>query len=41
VGLEDIGVVRQAELFDREADRLGAAPPVIEGADVLANPRVR
>jgi hypothetical protein len=40
VGLEDIGVVRQAELFDREADRLGAAPPVIEGADVLANPRV-
>jgi hypothetical protein len=39
VTLEDIGVVRQAELFDREADRLGAAPPVIEGADVLANPR--
>jgi hypothetical protein len=39
VTLEDIGLVRQAELFDREADRLGAAPPVIEGADVLANPR--
>ena len=39
VSLEDIGVVRQAELFDREANRLGAAPPVIEGADVLANPR--
>jgi hypothetical protein len=39
VALEDIGVVRQRELFDREADRLGAAPPVIEGADVLANPR--
>jgi hypothetical protein len=40
VTLEDIGLVRQAELFDREADRLGAAPAVIEGADVLANPRV-
>jgi len=39
VALEDIGFVRQAELFDREADRLGAAPPVIEGADVLADPR--
>ena len=37
--LEDIGIVRQAELFEREADRLGKAPPVIEGADVLANPR--
>lgn len=39
VTLEDIGVVRQRELFDRQADRLGAAPPVIEGADVLADPR--
>jgi hypothetical protein len=39
VTLEDIGVVRQRELFDREADRLGAAPPVVEGADVLADPR--
>jgi hypothetical protein len=39
VSLEDIGVVRQRELFDREADRLGAAPPVVEGADVLADPR--
>jgi hypothetical protein len=39
VTLEDIGVVRQHELFDREADRLGAAPPVVEGADVLADPR--
>jgi hypothetical protein len=38
VTLEDIGVVRQRELFDREADRLGHAPPVIEGADVLADP---
>jgi hypothetical protein len=38
VTLEDIGVVRQHELFDREADRLGQAPPVVEGADVLADP---
>ncbi|HXA38418.1 MAG TPA: hypothetical protein VNW53_05400 [Phenylobacterium sp.] len=39
VTLADIGVVRQRELFDREADRLGRAPPVVEGADVLADPR--
>jgi hypothetical protein len=39
VTLEDIGVVRQRELFDREADRLGKAPPVIRGADVLADPQ--
>jgi hypothetical protein len=39
VTLADIGVVRQRELFDREAERLGRAPPVVEGADVLADPR--
>ena len=38
VTLEDIGVVRQRELFDREADRLGKPPPVIRGSDVLADP---
>ena len=38
VTLEDIGVVRQRELFEREADRLGHSPPVVEGADVLADP---
>lgn len=38
VSLEDIGVVQQAELFEREADRLGHAPPVIDAADVLADP---
>ena len=27
------------ELFDREADRLGKAPPVVRGADVLADPQ--
>jgi hypothetical protein len=37
--LADIGVERQAELFEREADRLGRPPPVIEGVDVLADPR--
>ena len=39
VTLDDIGFVQQRELFEREADRLGAAPPVIEGRDVLADPR--
>jgi hypothetical protein len=38
VTLADIGVVQQHELFEREAQRLGYAPPVIEGADVLADP---
>ena len=36
--LADIGIVQQRELFEREADRLGVAPPVIEGAEVLADP---
>jgi len=39
VSLEDIGVARQHEIFDREAQRLGFAPPVVLGADVLNNPR--
>jgi len=39
VTLDDIGFVTQSELFEREADRLGRAPPVIESADVLADPR--
>jgi len=34
----DIGFVQQRALFEREADRLGAAPPVIDAADVLENP---
>lgn len=38
VTLADIGVERQHELFDREADRLGHAPPVVRGGDVLADP---
>ncbi|HSZ53793.1 MAG TPA: hypothetical protein VK801_19660 [Caulobacteraceae bacterium] len=39
VTLEDIGIAQQADLFEREADRLGKAPPVIDAADVLADPR--
>jgi hypothetical protein len=38
VNLEDIGILQQRQLFEHVADRLGAAPPVIEGADVLADP---
>lgn len=37
-GLDEIGLPAQAELFDRVADRLGHAPPVVEGQDVLADP---
>jgi hypothetical protein len=36
--LDDIGVVRQAELFELEADRLGRAPPVVDSADLLTDP---
>jgi hypothetical protein len=39
VSLMDIGFVQQRELFEAEADRLGHAPPVIESADVLRDPR--
>jgi hypothetical protein len=39
VALEDIGFVQQREIFEREADRLGRALPVVDAADVLANPR--
>jgi hypothetical protein len=36
--LQEIGLPTQADLFDRAADRLGHAPPVIESRDVLADP---
>ena len=36
--LEEIGLPAQVELFNRAADRLGHAPPVLEGQDVLADP---
>jgi hypothetical protein len=35
---QDFGLERQAEFFEREADRLGKAPPVVDANDVLANP---
>lgn len=38
VQLADIGLVQQAEIFARHADRLGHAPPVLEGVDVLCDP---
>jgi hypothetical protein len=36
---EDFGLERQAEFFEREGDRLGRAPPVIDANDVLADPK--
>ena len=38
VSLSAIGIERQAELFEREADRLGRAPLVIDSSDILAAP---
>ena len=35
---EDFGMERQAEFFEREAARLGFAPPVVDANDLLANP---
>jgi len=35
---EDFGLERQAEFFEREANRLGQAPPVIDANDVLTDP---
>jgi len=35
---EDFGFERQAEFFDREADRVGSPPPVVDANDVLSNP---
>jgi hypothetical protein len=34
----DLGVAAQRAFFDREADRIGKAPPVIDSADVLRDP---
>jgi hypothetical protein len=38
VTLEDIGLPQQVALFDAACDRLGAAPPVLDAADVRNNP---
>lgn len=36
---EEIGVPQQRELFERVADHLGHAPPVVDTHDVLRNPK--
>ncbi|QXQ05144.1 sulfotransferase [Sphingosinicellaceae bacterium] len=33
-----LGLARQRAYFDREADRLGHAPPVVDAADILGDP---
>jgi hypothetical protein len=38
---EDIGLLQQAALFDRVADRLGHAPPVIDADDFLRAPEAQ
>ena len=35
---ENFGMDRQAEFFEREADRLGHAPPVVDAHDILLDP---
>jgi hypothetical protein len=35
---EDFGLERQVDFFEREAHRLGRAPPVVDARDVLSNP---
>ena len=35
---EHLGTAKQVEYFDREADRIGHAPPVIDSADILRDP---
>jgi hypothetical protein len=39
VTLADIGIVQQSEIFDEISQRVGAPPPVIDSADILANPQ--
>jgi hypothetical protein len=34
----DIGFFQQRMLFEREADRLGTAPPVVDAADIRSDP---
>lgn len=35
---EHLGCERQVEFFEREADRLGHAPPVVDSGDILRDP---
>ncbi|WP_417449464.1 HAD family hydrolase [Kordiimonas sp.] len=41
VTLADLGLEAQLEIFNREADKLGKVPPVIESADVLRRPEAK
>ena len=38
VTFDDLGFAQQEDIFDAVAQHRGAAPPVIDGRDVLANP---
>lgn len=38
VRAEHLGCERQVEYFERESDRLGVAPPVVDSADILLDP---
>ncbi len=40
-GLADTGLPQQSEIFDRVADRLGRAPPVVLASDVLKDPHAQ
>lgn len=40
-GLADTGLPQQCEIFDRVAERLGRAPPVVLASDVLKDPRAQ
>jgi hypothetical protein len=40
-GLADTGLEQQCEIFDRVAERLGRAPPVVLASDVLKDPRAQ
>jgi hypothetical protein len=40
-GLPDTGLPQQCEIFDRVADRLGRAPPVVLASSVLKDPRAQ
>lgn len=39
VGLDEIGLPQQVEIFETIAQRIGKAPPVLESNDILADPR--
>jgi hypothetical protein len=40
-GLADTGLPQQNEIFDRVADRLGRAPPILLASDVLKDPHAQ